>query len=73
MINFQFCCESFIVFLRAMLTMLGAYVVMYALPQWLEDACHMHAGVSGMFIIPMGVVATVASLSIAKKPIVRLP
>lgn len=27
-------------FLRAMLTMLGAYVVMYALPQWLEDACH---------------------------------
>ena len=47
-------------FLRAMLTMLGAYVVMYA-------------GVSGMFIIPMGVVATVASLSIAKKPIVRLP
>ena len=60
-------------FLRAMLTMLGAYVVMYALPQWLEDACHMNAGVSGMFIIPMGVVATVASLSIAKKPIVRLP
>ena len=56
-------------FLRAMLTMLGAYVVMYALPQWLEDACHMNAGVSGMFIIPMGVVATVASLSIAKKPI----
>ena len=54
-------------FLRAMLTMLGAYVVMYALPQWLEDACHMNAGVSGMFIIPMGVVATVASLSIAKK------
>ncbi|WP_432304426.1 MFS transporter, partial [Bifidobacterium adolescentis] len=48
-------------FLRAMLTMLGAYVVMYALPQWLEDACHMNAGVSGMFIIPMGVVATVAS------------
>ena len=46
-------------FLRAMLTMLGAYVVMYALPQWLEDACHMNAGVSGMFI--------------AKKPIVRLP
>ena len=43
-------------FLRAMLTMLGAYVVMYALPQWLEDACHMNAGVSGMFIIPMGVV-----------------
>lgn len=42
-------------FLRAMLTMLGAYVVMYALPQWLEDACHMNAGVSGMFIIPMGV------------------
>ena len=41
-------------FLRAMLTMLGAYVVMYALPQWLEDACHMNAGVSGMFIIPMG-------------------
>ena len=34
-------------FLRAMLTMLGAYVVMYALPQWLEDACHMNAGVSG--------------------------
>ena len=33
----------------------------------------MNAGVSGMFIIPMGVVATVASLSIAKKPIVRLP
>ena len=31
-------------FLRAMLTMLGAYVVMYALPQWLEDACHMNAG-----------------------------
>lgn len=60
-------------FLRAMLTMLGAYVVMYALPQWLEDACHMNAGVSGMFIISMGVVATVASLSIAKKPIVRLP
>ena len=27
---------------------------------------HMNAGVSGMFIIPMGVVATVASLSIAK-------
>lgn len=60
-------------FLRAMLTMLGAYVVMYALPQWLEDACHMNAGISGMFIIPMGVVATVASLSIAKTPKVRLP
>ena len=40
--------------LRAMLTMLGAYVVVYALPQWLEDACHMNAGVSGMFIISMG-------------------
>ena len=60
-------------FLRAMLTMLGAYVVMYALPQWLEDACHMNAGVSGMFIIPMGVVATIASLAIAKTPAVRMP
>ena len=61
-------------FLRAMLTMLGAYVVMYALPQWLEDACHMNAGVSGMVHhSDWGWWRQWLSLSIAKKPIVRLP
>ena len=53
-------------FARAMLTMLGAYVVLYALPQWLEDACGQEPQVAGMAILPMGVVATLVSLVAAR-------
>lgn len=54
-------------FIRAMLTMLGAYVVLYALPQWLEDACGLAPQEAGMAILPMGAVATVTSLIAAKR------
>ena len=54
-------------FVRAMLTMLGAYVAMYALPQWLEEACGMQPQAAGLVILPMGVVATACSLVAARK------
>lgn len=59
-------------FIRAMLTMLGAYVVLYALPQWLEDACGQSPQLAGMAIIPMGIVATVVSLIAARAGSARL-
>ena len=58
-------------FVRAMLTMLGAYVVLYALPQWLEDACGQQPQLAGMVVLPMGVVATACSLVAARKGTVR--
>ena len=58
-------------FVRAMLTMLGAYVVLYALPQWLEDACGQQPQLAGMAILPMGVVATLASLAAARRGTAR--
>lgn len=58
-------------FVRAMLTMLGAYVVLYALPQWLEDACGQQPQVAGMVVLPMGVVATLCSLVAARKGTAR--
>ena len=59
-------------FIRAMLTMLGAYVVLYALPQWLEDACGQSPQLAGMAIIPMGIVATVVSIIAARAGSARL-
>lgn len=59
-------------FVRAMLTVLGAYVVLYALPQWLEDACGQEPQLAGMVVLPMGVVATVCSLVAARKGTARV-
>ena len=59
-------------FVRAMLTMLGAYVVLYALPQWLEDACGQSPELAGMAIIPMGIVATIVSIIAARAGSARL-
>lgn len=59
-------------FVRAMLTMLGAYAVLYALPQWLEDACGQEPQLAGMVVLPMGVVATVCSLVAARKGTARV-
>lgn len=55
-----------------MLTMLGAYVVLYALSQWLEGACGQEPQLAGMVVLPMGVVATVCSLVAARKGTARV-
>jgi len=60
-------------FVRSALTMLGAYVVLYALPEWLEDACGQSPDVAGLVIVPMGVVATVASTIASRSQRIKMP
>jgi MFS family permease len=60
-------------YVRTALTMLGAYVILYGLPQWLEDAHHLSAGEAGVLIIPMGIVSAAASTYISRRAYVRWP
>jgi predicted MFS family arabinose efflux permease len=60
-------------YVRTALTMLGAYVILYGLPQWLEDAHHLGADGAGVLIIPMGIVSAAASTYISRRAYVRWP
>lgn len=60
-------------FLRAMMTMLGSYVVLYALPQWLEAAHGCSSEIAGLSVVPMGIISAAASTWISKRGVVRRP
>jgi hypothetical protein len=60
-------------YLRFGLTLLGVYVILYGLPEWMEVALHLSPGQSGLLLIPMGAIATVISRPIARRNLVRGP
>lgn len=60
-------------YLRTAMTMLGSYVILYALPQWLQDAHAYSSSAAGLVIIPMGIVSAIASTWISRKNWVRWP
>jgi predicted MFS family arabinose efflux permease len=60
-------------YLRFGLTLLGVYVILYGLPEWMEVALHLSPAQSGLLLIPMGAIATVISRPIARRNLVRGP
>ncbi|MEW2545987.1 MFS transporter [Streptomyces sp. NPDC047002] len=60
-------------YLRNGLTMLGAYAVLYCLPQWMEAARGVSADRAGLLMVPMGGVAGILSTLVAKRGSVRGP
>jgi MFS family permease len=60
-------------YLRAGLTLLGVYVVLYGITQWLEAARGLSAEQAGLVLVPMGAVAAVVSRPISKRNLIRGP
>lgn len=60
-------------FLRATLTMLGSYVVLYALPQWLQAAHSCPSTIAGLIVVPMGVVSAILSTWVSRHESVKRP
>lgn len=60
-------------YIRTALAMLGSYVVLYGLPQWLEGAHGLSSDIAGLVIVPMGVVSALVSTWASKRGLVRIP
>lgn len=58
-------------YLRTTMMMIGSYVVLYGLPQWLQDAHGYGSSAAGLIIVPMGVVAAFVSLRVSRHNLVR--
>ncbi|MFT8917300.1 MAG: MFS transporter [Oenococcus sp.] len=62
--------QLMLTYLRTMIAMLGAYIILYSLPQWLEDAHAYPADTAGLMIVPMGIVSAIVSTLISRKGLV---
>ncbi len=60
-------------YLRQALTLMSAYTVLYGYVQWLEEGRGLGAGVSGLVMLPMSVVAAIGAAAIARRALVRTP
>ncbi|MYS20332.1 MFS transporter, partial [Streptomyces sp. SID4948] len=60
-------------YLRAALTLLGVYTVMYGLTQWLQAARGMSSVQAGLFLLPMGAVSALVSRPVSRRNLVRGP
>jgi predicted MFS family arabinose efflux permease len=60
-------------YLRAALTLLGAYTVMYGVTQWLEAARGMSTEGAGLFLLPMGAMSALVSRPLSRRNLVRGP
>jgi MFS family permease len=60
-------------YLRAALTLLGIYTVLYGLTQWLEAGHGFSSEQAGLLILPMGAVAAVVTRPVSARNLVRSP
>jgi MFS family permease len=60
-------------YVRYALSMLGIYVMLYGLTQWLEAAHGLSASSAGLALLPMGLLSAVAARLVAKQIEVRKP
>ncbi len=60
-------------YLRSSLTLVGVYVILYGLTQWIEAARGLSADEAGLLLIPMGAIAAVISRPISRRNLVRGP
>jgi MFS family permease len=60
-------------YVRNGLTLLGTYVILYGLTQWLEAARGLSAYQAGLALLPMGVLTALTARMTASRPTVRVP
>jgi len=60
-------------YLRFGLTLLGVYVVLYGITQWMEAARGLSPEQAGLVLLPMGAVAALVSLPVSRRNLVRGP
>ncbi len=60
-------------YLRASLTFLGVYTVLYGVTQWLEVAHGYSAQSAGLILLPMGALAAVLSRFVSARNLIRTP
>ncbi|MYU11957.1 MFS transporter [Streptomyces sp. SID8361] len=60
-------------YLRNGLTLLGTYVILYGLTQWLEASRGLSAYQAGLTLIPMGVLSAVSARVVSRRTRVRAP
>ncbi|MFF8024988.1 MFS transporter [Streptomyces sp. NPDC007896] len=60
-------------YLRNGLTLMGTYVILYGLTQWLEVARGLSAYQAGLMLMPMGVLTALAARVVSRRAAVRLP
>ncbi|MEZ0066435.1 MFS family permease [Streptacidiphilus sp. MAP12-20] len=60
-------------YVRNGLTLLGTYVILYGLTQWLEVARGLSAYQAGLALLPMGVLTAVTARVVSRRVGVRLP
>jgi len=60
-------------YLRFGLTLLGVYVVLYGITQWMEAARGLSPEQAGLVLVPMGAVAAVVSHPVSRRNLVRGP
>jgi len=60
-------------YLRNGLTLMGTYVILYGLTQWLEVARGLSAYRAGLALMPMGVLTALAARVVSRRAGVRLP
>src|SRR3984885_4946079 len=60
-------------YLRFGLTLLGVYVVLYGITQWMEAARGLSPEQAGLVLLPMGAVAALVSRPVSRRNLVRAP
>jgi MFS family permease len=60
-------------YLRFGLTLLGVYVVLYGITQWMEAARGLTPEQAGLVLLPMGAVAAVVSRPVSRRNLIRGP
>ncbi|MFJ5122053.1 MFS transporter [Kitasatospora sp. NPDC088548] len=60
-------------YVRNGLTLLGTYVILYGLTQWLEAARGLSAYQAGLVLLPMGVLSALTARVVSRRAGVRLP
>ncbi|MFE2429867.1 MFS transporter [Streptomyces sp. NPDC059373] len=60
-------------YLRNGLTLLGTYVILYGLTQWLEASRGLSAYQAGLVLVPMGVLSAVSARVVSRRTRVRAP
>ncbi|HEX3678821.1 MAG TPA: MFS transporter, partial [Galbitalea sp.] len=54
-------------YLRSGLTMLGAFIILYGLPEWVEASKRYSPAKAGLMIVPMGVMSAAVSQVVARR------
>lgn len=60
-------------YLRNALTLLGTYVILYGLTQWIEVARGLSAYEAGLVLIPMGVLSAVSARVVSRRQAIHQP